>query len=175
MIVAFIAAGWTANLIMTILIIWAVPRFPNDMADPTFRLGFTAVVVVPFGLISCLLAAAVARQSNGGWRSRRATRYVSFSVRSWTKCADLGMPTTGKIWTDIMRAHKFDDDDLKNRFTYHAPKQGQPERYNAVRLEYLAIARVISIECPPSPELSRALTKLEESVFWANAAIARNE
>lgn len=29
--------------------------------------------------------------------------------------------------------------------------------------------------CPDSRELSTALTKLEEAVFWANAAIARNE
>ena len=30
-------------------------------------------------------------------------------------------------------------------------------------------------ECPDSRELSVALTKLEEAVMWANAAIARNE
>jgi len=29
--------------------------------------------------------------------------------------------------------------------------------------------------CPPSRELSLALTELENAVMWANAAIARNE
>jgi len=64
---------------------------------------------------------------------------------------------------------------LKNTFTYHAPREGQPERYQQIRQEGFLFASIICAETPPSREQSLALTKLEEVVFWANAAIARHE
>jgi hypothetical protein len=66
-------------------------------------------------------------------------------------------------------------EDIGNRFTYHAPKEGQPERYADIRASAQALAHQLDIECPPSREKALALTKLEEAVMWANAAIARNE
>jgi hypothetical protein len=68
-----------------------------------------------------------------------------------------------------------DSADIANRFTYHAPKPGQPEKYSELRGEALAMAQTINALCPDSREKSLALTKLEETVMWANAAIARNE
>ena len=65
--------------------------------------------------------------------------------------------------------------DIEKRFTYHAPKEGQPERYSHLRGEFKALAYIIETMCPDSRERSLALTKLEEAVMWANAAIARNE
>jgi hypothetical protein len=65
--------------------------------------------------------------------------------------------------------------DLKNRFTYHAPKEGQPAKYTDIREKALEFADLINSLCPESREKSLAITKLEESVMWANAAIARNE
>jgi len=65
--------------------------------------------------------------------------------------------------------------DLDKRFTYHAPKGDQPARYEALRGKAREFAEVISKTCPDSREKSLALTKLEESVMWANASIARNE
>ena len=65
--------------------------------------------------------------------------------------------------------------DIENNFTYHAPKQGQPERYTAIREKAKEFAKLIDQECQESREKSLAFTKLEESVMWANAAIARNE
>lgn len=65
-------------------------------------------------------------------------------------------------------------DDLNNRFTYHAPKPGQPEVYQRLRDEAKTLAESINEACPESREKSLAVTKLEEAVFWANAAIARN-
>lgn len=38
-----------------------------------------------------------------------------------------------------------------------------------------ALATTYAKSCPASLELDMALTKLEESMMWANAAIARNE
>jgi hypothetical protein len=65
--------------------------------------------------------------------------------------------------------------DIKNRFTYHAPKGDQPERYDKIRGMMRAVAEEMVDLIPESREKSLALTKLEEAVFWANAAIARNE
>jgi hypothetical protein len=64
---------------------------------------------------------------------------------------------------------------IENNFTYHAPKEGQPQKYEAVRNKAKELAYLVDELCPKSREQSLALTKLEESVFWANAAIARNE
>lgn len=65
--------------------------------------------------------------------------------------------------------------DIKHRFSYHAPKDDQGERYGTLRARGASLARHILSETPPSREQSIAMTKLEEAVMWANAAIARNE
>lgn len=65
-------------------------------------------------------------------------------------------------------------EDLENRFTYHAPKPGQPETYATIRASAKSLATLIDVECLESREKSLAMTKLEEAVMWANAAIARN-
>jgi len=63
--------------------------------------------------------------------------------------------------------------DIENRFTYHAPKPGQPEIYTAIRDKAKELAVMLDINCPDSREKSVALTKLEEAVMWANASVAR--
>jgi hypothetical protein len=64
---------------------------------------------------------------------------------------------------------------IENNFTYHAPKSGQPEKYKALRDKAKDFAYMIEALTPASREQSLALTHLETVVFWANAAIARNE
>jgi hypothetical protein len=66
-------------------------------------------------------------------------------------------------------------DKLNKRFTYHSPKNDQPERYQKIRQDALALAILITSNTPESREQSLAITHLEETVMWANAAIARNE
>lgn len=66
-------------------------------------------------------------------------------------------------------------EDIENAYTYHAPKEGQPEKYEAIRYKAKMLAAYINEYCPDSREKSLALTKLEEAAMWANAAIARNE
>lgn len=66
-------------------------------------------------------------------------------------------------------------EDLARRFTYHPPKNDQPARYTELRSLAHGLAHAIATSCPSSRERSLALTKLEEAVMWANAAIARNE
>ena len=64
---------------------------------------------------------------------------------------------------------------IENSFTYHAPQGDQTDRYVDIRELAKRLALYMVDYCPESRELSLALTKLEEAVFWANAAIARNE
>jgi hypothetical protein len=64
---------------------------------------------------------------------------------------------------------------LERVFTYHSPKDDQPERYVAIRNKAKELAILIVEETPFSREQATALTSLETAIFWANAAIARNE
>lgn len=66
-------------------------------------------------------------------------------------------------------------EELENRYTYHAPKESQPERYERIRYKAKMLAAYINEYCPDSREKSLAFTKIDEAVMWANAAIARNE
>ena len=65
--------------------------------------------------------------------------------------------------------------DLERRFTYHAPKESQPERYVAIRDKARELALLIEMSCPDSRERETAIDRLDECVMWANASIARNE
>ena len=66
---------------------------------------------------------------------------------------------------------------LVNNFTYHPPiaELNQGGRYDIIRSLAHGYAHRLMTLCPPSRELSLALTHIEEAVFYANAAIARNE
>jgi hypothetical protein len=63
---------------------------------------------------------------------------------------------------------------IENNFKYHSPKEGQPEKYVALREKAKELAYLIDELCPRSREKSLAVTKLEEVTMWANASIARN-
>lgn len=63
---------------------------------------------------------------------------------------------------------------IENNFMYHKPKEGQNEKYETLRSKAKELAYLIEELCPNSRERSLAFTKLEESVMWANASIARN-
>ncbi|GAA6482064.1 hypothetical protein K250101E9_48270 [Enterocloster aldenensis] len=63
---------------------------------------------------------------------------------------------------------------IENNFMYHSQKEGQAEKYEAIRSKAKELAYLIDDACPGSREKSLAMTNLEESVMWANASIARN-
>lgn len=65
-------------------------------------------------------------------------------------------------------------DDLANRFVYHPPSKQRAEVHDHIRTELLDMARHLDTYVPDSREKSLAITKLEECMFWSNAAIARN-
>ncbi len=64
---------------------------------------------------------------------------------------------------------------LDRDFTYHAPKNGQPERYVALRKAARQFAINIFTSTPPSDLQEQALGYLGLAVMLANAAIARHE
>lgn len=64
---------------------------------------------------------------------------------------------------------------LAKVFEYHSPKEDQPERYGELRAAAKELSIMVLRYTPPSREQSLALTKLEEAIMFANAAIARNE
>lgn len=65
--------------------------------------------------------------------------------------------------------------DLDRRFDYHPPVGGKQQKHEAVRRHCKGLAYIFEDMLPVSREKSLALTKLEEALMWANAAIARNE
>ena len=64
---------------------------------------------------------------------------------------------------------------INRSFQYHKPKDDQPPRYVDLRDQARSFAIAIVENTPESREQSLALTKLEECVMFANAAIARHE
>lgn len=65
------------------------------------------------------------------------------------------------------------EDDLRNRFDFHAADTVAKEVHGSVRSACLNAAWVLNEVCPEGREKSLAITKLEEAMMWANAAIAR--
>lgn len=64
-------------------------------------------------------------------------------------------------------------DELRNRFSHHPPTEAQVESYELVRAEIKATAVAIQEICPEGREKALAFTHLEQTMFYANAAIAR--
>jgi hypothetical protein len=67
------------------------------------------------------------------------------------------------------------DPELENRYSYHTPKGDQVERYAKIRASCLELAYLIKDLTPRSREQAVAFTHLDEVMYNANAAIARNE
>lgn len=67
-------------------------------------------------------------------------------------------------------------EELRWRFLYHPPKDELVAKaHEAIRSALLEVAQRIAELCPESRERSLAMTKLEEAMMWANAAIARHQ
>jgi hypothetical protein len=63
---------------------------------------------------------------------------------------------------------------IETNFSYHPPHSDLPQRYEEIRARGKELALFLAEVTPESREQSVALTKLEEVVMWANAALARN-
>ena len=63
---------------------------------------------------------------------------------------------------------------IDKNFTYHAPKNDEPKKYNELREKAKDFAILIKNHCPDSRERNFAFIMVENAVMWANASIARN-
>ena len=84
------------------------------------------------------------------------------------------------LWGQLHERQSMDNqptklEQIEQAFTYHSPKDDQPERYHKLREKGKELALLINQFTPPSREQSLALTNLEQTIMWANASIARNE
>ena len=64
-------------------------------------------------------------------------------------------------------------DDINNRFAFHPATEKTGPEHNEVRELCRALAHRIDDLIPVGREKSLAITHLEETMMWANAAIAR--
>lgn len=66
-------------------------------------------------------------------------------------------------------------DDIDHRFAFHAAStQEKRDEHTSARAVMRGAAHTINELCPDGREKALAITKLEEAMMWANAAIARN-
>jgi len=61
---------------------------------------------------------------------------------------------------------------IENWFTYHAPKDDQPQRYQAIRDKAKELALVIAANTKSSADQTAALRYLRICIMTANASIA---
>ncbi|WP_301119605.1 Acb2/Tad1 domain-containing protein [Mycolicibacterium fortuitum] len=64
--------------------------------------------------------------------------------------------------------------DIDHRFDFHpATTEEKRAEHGSVRSACKELAHKLDRDLPPGREKALAVTKLEETMFWANAAIAR--
>lgn len=65
------------------------------------------------------------------------------------------------------------EEELDRRCDHHVPDPSTAALHGLVRRSIKSTMRDLDQLCPQGREKSLALTKLEEAMMWANAAIAR--
>lgn len=67
---------------------------------------------------------------------------------------------------------QFTKEVIDDLFSYHAPKDDQPQRYEEIRSAAKQFAHILVSMTPAGPDQSTAIRKLRECVMTANASIA---
>jgi len=70
---------------------------------------------------------------------------------------------------------QIDKAEIAHRFTHVPPTDEKQRVHIHARSEYQRLGETMARTLPESREKSLAITALEESLMWANAAIARND
>lgn len=73
-----------------------------------------------------------------------------------------------------MNGHAITIEEIEQRIIYHPPNEMAVAKHTAIRKTIGDATIHFANELPEGREASLAITKLEEAMFWANAAIARN-
>ena len=60
-------------------------------------------------------------------------------------------------------------------FAYHKPSQVGLEKITELREQYSNLKQTLESVCPPSRQLSVAITELETSAMWAVKAVVFND
>ena len=66
----------------------------------------------------------------------------------------------------------FTEEEIDDIFTYHAPKDDQPARYELIRESARKFARILVANTKPSADQTAAIRLLRECVMTANSSIA---
>ncbi len=66
------------------------------------------------------------------------------------------------------------DERIKHNFSYHAPSPDKSDTHEILRENGYKLSLLIQEYCPEGREKSLAITKIEEAIMWANAAVARD-
>jgi hypothetical protein len=66
-----------------------------------------------------------------------------------------------------------DSKELENRFTFHPASPETGTRHYQIRNMCNEMSKQLNEQLPEGREKALAITKLEELMMWANAAIAR--
>lgn len=66
-----------------------------------------------------------------------------------------------------------DHEELHARFVYYPPDDEKRVKHESVRGRITEVAHSLNALIPDGREKSIVMTKLEEAMFWANAALAR--
>lgn len=66
-----------------------------------------------------------------------------------------------------------DRDEISRRFRHYAPTEERAAQHVDVRSALAEAAGHLADTLPEGREKSTAITKIEEAMFWANAALAR--
>ncbi len=65
---------------------------------------------------------------------------------------------------------------IENNFTYHPPTTEEIVKvYEDIRSNFKNLAKFLVETLPICAEVEKALSRLEEAMFWSNAAMARNK
>jgi hypothetical protein len=67
-----------------------------------------------------------------------------------------------------------DQEDIKNRFTYHKPDNDKIVLHERIRRYGFDLSTYLNEVLPDGREKSLAVTKIEEAIMWANASLARS-
>jgi hypothetical protein len=130
--------------------------FPRDEPVP-WRLAILAIGIKTESII----------------RGQRVSECELFGIGLTGNHVDPTQPPVVVKGTIRKEVQMIDKAEIEKRFTHHRPDADAQEKHDWARAAFKAFAEQLADSLPDSREKSLAFTALEESSFWAHAAVAR--